>query len=100
MGAEKIFEGAQVNFFLIFWNEDQKKVFYPKLRPVDTFIARRGATESYGADLGSSPQIQGRNTKKKGSSARNLWLRLCVYLRFFRFETRLYSRLGGAKAVI
>ena len=37
MGAEKIFEGAQVNFFLIFWNEDQKKsFFYPKLRPVNT----------------------------------------------------------------
>ena len=36
MGAEKIFGGAQINFFLKFWSENQKKGFHPKLRPVDT----------------------------------------------------------------
>ena len=64
-GAEKNFGGAHINFFLKFGCEDKKK--HTKFRPVDTsrlplfgtqfawegtFIAWRGAVESFGADLG------------------------------------------------
>ena len=42
------------------------------------FLARRGATESYGADLGSCPTNSEVKTKKR-SSAQNL--RLVVYIK-------------------
>ena len=74
MGAEKIFGGAQVNFFSNSGVKTKKR-FSSQITPSgygpfasfrgtiltreDTFIAWRGATEFYGADLGSSPQIQG-----------------------------------------
>ena len=67
MGVETIFGGAQINFFLKFGSEDQKK-FSSQITPSGygwlasfrghnilarggTFIAWRSATESYGADL-------------------------------------------------
>ena len=58
-----------------------------------TFIARRGAMETYGVDVGSCPQIQWRRQKKR-SSARNLRLRL-AFTRVFRPGKRLYSRLSS-----
>ena len=71
-GADKIFGGAHVNFSLEIGSEDQKKVFIPnyarwiwivcllsahKSRSGGLFIAWRGVTESFGADLGSCLQI-------------------------------------------
>ena len=56
----------------------------------NTFLACRGATESYGADLGSCPQIQGEDRSKR-SSPRNLRLRLGAHLYFSSWNETLLT---------
>ena len=84
------------------WGEQKtppKKGLHPKLRPMDPgllppfgaqfslggkFTAWWGAKESYGADLSSSPQIQGRKILRF----------FLAFTRVFRPGTKLSSCLG------
>ena len=115
--AEKYFGDAQINFFLRFWSEEQKKNFFSSqitpnrygrfasfrstiLAQEGTFIAWRGATESY-VRISVPAHNAGVKTKKKKKRLRCEILGLVLaFTCVFRPGTRLYSRLGGARAEI
>ena len=110
-GGRKNIWGSQINFPQNFGREDQKKRYSPEITPRrygpfasfrgtilarGTFLAWRGATEPYDADLGSSPQSHGWRPKE------GLWHEILgfvlAFTRVFRLGTRLYSRLVGTSS--
>ena len=86
MGTEKIFGGAQINFFLKFCSEDQrKKDFYPKLRTVDT-----GRLPPFVAQF----SLEGVRSWP-GGVRRNLMVRISVPAHRFRGEDQKKEVLGA-----
>ena len=102
-GGRKIFGWAQINFTLIFWREDQKKVFiravyfFPgtSLARGGTFTAWRGAAKSISAHFGTCPQIQG--WKQKTGLGRKILGLVLAFTHVFCPGTKPHSRLGGYK---